>query len=414
MIVKPEFLQSFKAINGEMFAKVMRHFGFSSASCYRLGELGLIELVSTEVRDQSPWPVAVGRIENPNHYTTFEAIDAKLGWQRTENLEGARRVWPKGSYLYFPEQGLEEYKILFVVLTPSGKRCRNGEMSAPLEALASRVRALMRESELRQELTDLGITEHVRALGVDLTAIMEHELRTPLTSVAGYAALLREDSPTRNPREQSEYWRIIESQSLQALEALEKLSLALNSRSRMVELGEVEDFDADAVLRELCTSAKERANDFIGPAMIDRLNVRYLRSTDRACTIRGNPQLFRWAVWEVLKNALIHARHGKIEVAAFTSEQMFVIDIEDDGVGVPQGADDIIFLKFFRDPNGLSHRRGKRGLGLGLFLARQIVERHLGVLVSLRAKGRGAIFRFMWPLSSDVTGESYDRFRRGA
>lgn len=412
--MKPELLKNFVAIDRELFAKLMRHLGFASAAGYRLGELGLVELVNSETKDNSPWPAAVSRMESLHHYTTAEAIDAKLGWQRAENAQGSRRAWPKAAYLYFPEQGLEPTKIIFAVLNSTGKRCRTGELFAPLEALASRMRSLLGDAKARQEFNDVGIAEHVRALGIDLTSLIDHELRTPLASIAGYTALLREGHGDKESEEFREYWQILESQTTWAIEAIDKLSIALNVRARPIELGEIHDFDADHELRSLCLTAQTRAIELLGTSMAERLHIRYLRSTDRACIVRGNPGLFRWAIWEVLKNAMLYSRHGKVDVSAFVSEQMFVVDIEDDGLGVPVGADDLIFLRFFSDPNGTLHKRGRRGLGLGLFLARQIVERHLGVLVTLRAKGRGAIFRFMWPLSHGLHGDPQDLLRRGA
>jgi signal transduction histidine kinase len=413
--VKPGFLQNFIALDGEAFGALMRHLGFAAAACYRCGEKGLFEILSTEPKDLSPWPAAVARVQDPTHYTTVEGIDAKLGWQRADTPQSSRKTWPKSAYLYFPEQGLEAVKIVFAVLNPSGKRSRSGEMSAPLEALASRIRAIIGESQARQELSEAGIAEHIRSLGLDLSALIDHELRTPLASVAGYAALLREPNAAQDAASWNDYWKVVESQTACALEAVDKLSLALHVRARGFEIGEVEPLDADEELRALCKQAKERSPELIGSQLAERVNLRYLRSTDRACIVRANRRLFRWALWEVLKNAIAHSRYGKIEVAAFTSERMLVIDVEDDGAGVPPGAEDIIFLRFYQDPNALPQRRAKRGLGLGLFLARQIVERHLGTLVVLRAKGRGAIFRFMWPMPDETSNtDPGEGWRQGA
>lgn len=397
--MKLEYLQNFTELKTEAFRVLMCHLGFASAACYRVVENGLVKLVSSAQQDDVLWPPAVTRLPLPSNYTIKEASETMLGWKKAVGSRAANSTLPKTAYLYFPEQQLEPIKIIFAIVSASGKRIRNGELSAPLEIIAARIRAILKETTDRQELSELGIAEHLRGLGSDLTAMIDHELRTPLAAIAGYTNLLREVDTHQQANKYHEYWQIIESQIKQASDTLDKLSLAMHLRGQTLALDTVEDFDADAELREICEQAKDRAVDFLSEEMCKRINIRFLRSTDRSCFLRGNKQLFGRAVWEVLKNAINHSRYGKIEVAAFASEEMLVIDIEDDGMGIAQGAEEIIFMRFFRDTSVLPQKRLKRGLGLGLFLARQIAERHNGTLVARRIKGHGAIFRFMWPMS---------------
>ena len=84
---------------------------------------------------------------------------------------------------------------------------------------------------------------------------------------------------------------------------------------------------------------------------------------------------------------------------------LLVIDVQDDGTGVSPGMEELIFLRFYQDLGTQHQRRGKRGLGLGLFLARHIVVRHMGQLTFIRQRGT-SLFRFVWPLPDDATESS--------
>jgi len=397
--VKIALLHNLVTLDSAPFEAFVRHLGFSSAACYRLGEKGLMQIVSTGASTQ--WPAAVSRVADPHHYTTIEGLAGKLGWDRADNLLGGGKLWPKQAYLYFPEQGIADTKLVLAVTNPSGKRCRTGELSAPLEALATRLRSIIQRGQVAHELTDQSVAEHMRAVGVDVINLLDHETRTPLAAINGFLALIKDLDPTREAEQFREYWSVIDLQLKQAVQAVDKLSLAFGDRMRGLDQGLVEAFDADDELRGACDSIRGEAPGLIAPELVGKLNIRYLRSTDRACVLRADRRLFGWAVREVLRNAVLHARSGRVDVAVFTADRMLVIDIEDDGPGVAAGMEELIFLRFFQDPSSSAARRARRGMGLGLYLARQIVERHLGHLNLVKSKGRGTVFRFLWPLAEE-------------
>lgn len=398
--MKVTTLNHLVSLDGAAFASVVRGQGYASAACYRLGVNGLVQIVGAG--ESGLWPAAVNRVDSSLHYTTVEGLAGKLGWERADGQPLGSKIWPKVSYLYFPEQALASTKLVLAVTNPSGKRCRSGELSAFMEVLASRLRAIVDEGARPHQLSDLGVQEHMRSLGLDMANLMDHELRTPLASVNGFVNLLKDVDPKTSPDQWRDYWAIVDSNMEQAVQAVEKLSLTFHRHAPGNAAVSLQTFDADEELRQLCSQVTSEAKSLVGSEQAARLNIRYLRSTDKALVLRADRRLFSWALAEVLRNAVTHARSGKVEVAAFTADRTLVIDIEDDGSGVAPGLEELIFLRFFRDPNALSGRKARRGMGLGLYLARQIAERHLGQLSLVKAKGRGTVFRFLWPLAEEA------------
>ena len=395
VILKYSYLQNFRSLDSQTFESLMRHLGFVAAACYRRNGDALVQVLCTGAGDV--WPAAV---ELSIDYTSPGRGMAPLGWTAPSKIEkmpkGWRNIWPKNISLYFPEQELYAEQFVFAVINSPGKRSRGGELNGPLEAITGRLRSWYLDQAGRQELSETGLKEHIRTLGVDLSRIIDHELRTPLASVAGYASLLKDVDPHTQRDVWQEYWQVLEAELGNTLEAVDKLSLALHSEAGVHEGEESGAFDAAEVVRQLCEEARERAVDIAGEDAAKRLLVRYLKSSDQPCDLNGSKRLFCSAVWEVLRNALSHSRSGRVDVAVYTSGSNLVIDVSDDGVGVSAGSEELIFLRFYQDPGAQQERRGKRGLGLGLFLARHIAEQHMGQLTLVRQRG-ATMFRFVWP-----------------
>jgi two-component system sensor histidine kinase KdpD len=83
-----------------------------------------------------------------------------------------------------------------------------------------------------------------------------------------------------------------------------------------------------------------------------------------------------------------------IEVAAHVGNGEVVVEVADSGPGLPTGTEKRVFEKFFRAHAGES----RRGIGLGLAIARGIVEAHGGRITAANRPGGGAVFRFTIPL----------------
>jgi signal transduction histidine kinase len=143
--------------------------------------------------------------------------------------------------------------------------------------------------------------------------------------------------------------------------------------------------DLDAIVLEEAARARHT-----GSAVID---------TDRvsAGPVRGNPSELRRVVRNLVDNAVTHAG-SRVELRLDSHDGRVVLDVIDDGPGVPEAERELVFERFQRgDP---ARTRGAPGTGLGLAIARSLAERADG-RVELIDGGSGARFRLTLPPLSD-------------
>ncbi|QCF27488.1 sensor histidine kinase [Hydrocarboniclastica marina] len=110
--------------------------------------------------------------------------------------------------------------------------------------------------------------------------------------------------------------------------------------------------------------------------------------------IRVDPALMRIALANVMDNAVKYSGRGTVAVECRTGGGGFTLSVSDDGDGVPQSMVPHIFERYRRTVAGAS---GGEGVGLGLYVARQIVEAHAGRLELAENSERGCRFLFTVP-----------------
>jgi signal transduction histidine kinase len=116
-------------------------------------------------------------------------------------------------------------------------------------------------------------------------------------------------------------------------------------------------------------------------------------------TIRGNVDLLRRAVENVLRNAIKYSDRGSVitlETAAGSGGRSVVIAVQDAGTGVPESDLENIFEPFFRSQ---IHAR-KEGSGLGLQIAKRVVESHGGTIMAQNVPTGGLRVNIELPLLS--------------
>ena len=214
---------------------------------------------------------------------------------------------------------------------------------------------------------------------------ISHELRTPLTSILGYAALLRED--TAGVVDAGDHIEVIERNASRQLRLVEDLlSIA------RIQAGEFEvqrqPLDFDAVVR-LGVEAMRPAAAEAGLAL-------ELRS-EAPARILGDADRLEQVLANLLSNAIkFTPRGGRIEVELDVGPEEATLTVADDGPGIGPEERARLFERLFRGED--VKRLQVSGAGLGLAIARSIVEAHDGTIEVGSAPGGGASFAVTLPI----------------
>jgi two-component system, OmpR family, sensor kinase len=143
---------------------------------------------------------------------------------------------------------------------------------------------------------------------------------------------------------------------------------------------------------DLLKLAREAADSCAGETGTDRVVV----TGDLGIAVMADPDHLRGAVANVIRNALLYSPpNTEVTVGVEAENGKALMKVRDRGPGVPAGERDSIFDPFMR---GSAAHLARSGSGLGLFIARRVLEAHGGA-VWLTSKGSGAVFTLAVPLT---------------
>jgi signal transduction histidine kinase len=115
--------------------------------------------------------------------------------------------------------------------------------------------------------------------------------------------------------------------------------------------------------------------------------------------VRADALRLQQILWNLLANAIkFTPRHGRVVVRVDQEPERYLLSVEDDGVGIPEGDLPHIFERF-RQVDGSPTRRHP-GMGIGLSLARNLVELHGGTIWAESVVGHGSRFTFSLPITA--------------
>jgi signal transduction histidine kinase len=237
-------------------------------------------------------------------------------------------------------------------------------------------------TELEAQNTRLRESERLKS---ELVSIVSHELRTPLASVLGFTSLLL----TRQvgPEDQKRYLEIIDSQG-------RRLSSLLNDFLDIQRLEEGE-LKLARELFDLGSVVGEQVRLFEGQSDKHRLDVVL---PPKPLPVRGDPDRMAQVVANLLSNAIKYSPEGgTVEVVGERADNVVRVSVRDEGLGIPDELQGKVFGKFFRGDAAAS---GIAGSGLGLTIARSVVEAHGGQISFESASGEGSVFWLEVPVAA--------------
>ena len=227
------------------------------------------------------------------------------------------------------------------------------------------------------------VTEEVAfdRLKSEVLAALAHEFKTPVAVVKGYAQHMSkrpDTSPAGRPmlaaieRASNRLERLIDDLVEVSSISLGRLVLQRQPVDLTVMIRSVERWAAQAATRH-----------------------RLVVNTPEAVAVSADLPRLELAVRRLVDNAIRYSPPGDVEINVATSDKDVVISVRDRGIGIPEDQQSRIFELFFRAHAGTSHDVG--GLGIGLFMAREITIRHGGAMWFESEEGRGSTFYMRLP-----------------
>jgi two-component system, NtrC family, sensor histidine kinase PilS len=207
-----------------------------------------------------------------------------------------------------------------------------------------------------------------------LTANIAHEVRNPLSSISYATELLKEQE---HDSAQARLFQIILDNTKRLNRIIQDV-MQVNRRDRV-----------QAEILYLAARLEELVENLCQVEQVSR-SVFELRA-DPACKARFDRGHFEQVLWNLCRNALRYSQKlpGSVRLRAFVSgEGRTVLEVSDDGAGVPADAVQKLFEPFFTTDAG--------GTGLGLYIARELCEANGAMIEYRRATDGGACFRIIF------------------
>ncbi|MBV9484572.1 MAG: PAS domain-containing protein [Frankiaceae bacterium] len=215
--------------------------------------------------------------------------------------------------------------------------------------------------------------------GAELVSVVAHELRSPLTSVKGFTATLLAKWERFNDDQKLHMLQTINSDADRLTRLISELldvsrieTGRLEVRKQVVDLPELVQRDIDSRV-----AAGEAADRFV------------LKVESTLPELWADPDKLAQVVGNVIENALRHGG-GTVTIKVGTDGDYATLEVSDEGEGIKREALPRIFTKFWHDA-----KRG--GTGLGLFIAKGIVDAHGGTIEAGNGDDCGAVVRFRLP-----------------
>ena len=352
---------------------------------------------------------ATKRTLAPRASSTQQFASATIEYNGT--AVGSVRIWVYGSDVLLTQadqefsnnsyQAMVFATVLAIVLASCIGFLFARALVRPINRMASTARAI-KEGDLtartgiqgEDEIARLGMTfdqmadsiERDRKLERRLTTDVAHELRTPLMAIQATVEAMVDGvfEPTEERLEtvNSEVQRLS-----RLVDAILKLSRLENRSTPMKH----EPLDVGDLIGSIISTHE---------AFVSESGLKLVYEVERGVRVRGDADMIRQATANLISNAVRYTPEGgTITVSVSRNEGMCAIAVRDTGIGLSPDEAKMVFSRFWRADAGRTRERG--GLGIGLSVVKEIVDRHNGRVLVEGEKGKGACFTILLPLYSE-------------
>ncbi len=275
-------------------------------------------------------------------------------------------------------------------LTPNATLYVEGDIERPppppLPVGITYAPLLSEEKKLRNIILSVRDITHFRTadeIKATFISIVSHELRTPVALIKGYASTLRRDDARWDKHTINDSLAVIEEEA----DRLSKMIDDLLDASRL-QAGGLSLNQADVAVPSLASRVVER---FASQSPKHHLVTDF---PENFPVIIGDETRIEQVISNLVSNALKYAPKGEIKISGTVRPEQVIICVNDEGAGIDPKDLPHIFDRFYRSTNAVKQTKGA---GLGLYLARAIVEAHGGRIWADAGVNHGARVCFSLP-----------------
>lgn len=237
-------------------------------------------------------------------------------------------------------------------------------------------------------LSDLSQLRALEKVTHDCTKMLSHDLRSPLAAIQCWAQLAEHHSgnPEKIANCVSHIMNSVQKTNTMIQDLVDSVRLELESLNLDKQPVDIESF--------LTNMLRQTKNDE------ELRRIHLVSDEDNALIASADPDLLERIMKSLLTNALNYSdSNSEVTVTCVRSEERITISVTDQGAGISPAKIPVIFDRFYR--TDASPQR-EEGLGMGLFIAKKLVEAHGGRIWAESQEGSGSTFSFSLPLADSV------------
>ncbi|MEP6811619.1 MAG: PAS domain-containing sensor histidine kinase [Actinomycetota bacterium] len=247
-----------------------------------------------------------------------------------------------------------------------------------------------REMQLRQEQLQNERLRELDRMKDEFIALVSHELRTPLTSIRGYLELLLDEAASFE-QAHTDWLSVIDRNSERLLCLVEDLLLKAQVNAGKVALS-IKEIDVTAIVEHSVQT---------GAPVATARGITLVASGGAVSPVSADPVRLGQVIDNLISNALkFTPAGGRVEARASERNGRARIEIVDTGKGIAATEQEHLFERFFRTAQAQTD--AVPGVGLGLSIAKAIIEAHGGTISCESIEGAGTTFAIELPLAAQV------------
>lgn len=227
----------------------------------------------------------------------------------------------------------------------------------------------------------------------EFISMASHQLRTPLTSIKGYLSMLNEGDAGKLSSKQGKFADLAYTSAQRMVYLIaDMLNVSrINTGKLVIDKNSV---DLEKVVRDEIRQLERTAK-------AHGVNIKLSTPHAKLPKVELDEGKMRQVIMNFLDNAMYYSPNSTIEVKLEAVSEKLRFSVKDHGIGVPKAEKEKLFKKFYRAPNAKKARPD--GTGLGLYMAKMVVELQGGNIIFDSTEGKGSTFGFEFPLREIIS-----------